>query len=163
MAAKVRMAGIQGDYPEAEVLYRKLVRLLEQNYKDDLAAHPAWLAEAALEVRSWEAALEYAAGNAAAHPNEARASLLHAKTLVKAAEFQRLCSEVGCTAAAPGETVLDEEHQNVFDAAIQQASKLVNAGEIGRWQARGRLLTCPQRRQAGSWQQCHPMQTMWPH
>lgn len=143
MAAEARILARQGELREAEQIYAEMIAMIKQGHLSDLENPALWLVETALEVRMWEDALAFSANYAAAHPIEARASLLYAKTLVLAAEHQRLCSEIGCVKKSPGIRVLDEEHQELFTEAIQSASRLSSAGVIGRWQARGLAVFAP--------------------
>lgn len=136
MAARARLLARQGDLSAArEQFAAALHRTVVQEVP--------WLARAALETQRWKDALALAERRAAAYPEEPRACLDFARTLVLAAEQQRLCQALDCRANAPGALVLSESSQKQFETAVRTAGQLANVGEVARWQARGRAAFNP--------------------
>lgn len=140
LAARARILAGQGDITAAR---KSFGTARDVAGKTQPGSELLWLAEAALAAQEWRVAQEMFEQYALANPNEARAQLGLARVLVMSAEAQRLCAAVACTNNAPGEAALDEHHRQWFEEAIQNTEKLANAGEIGRWQARGQSVFTP--------------------
>lgn len=136
LAALARVQARQNDLPAARQVF-------ENAWKQAGSQATLWMAEAALEVERWKDALTMAESYAQDHLYEARAQLSFARILVLCAEKQRLCGALGCQTNAPGAVMLSETNRQKFEDAIHDTLKLVNAGEVGRWQARGQAVFAP--------------------
>jgi tetratricopeptide (TPR) repeat protein len=137
LAAKARWLAHQGNLFEARKIYRYACQ--QANAEET----GIWMAEAALAVQSWKDVPGLFERCAHQQPGQARAQLGLARALVLCAEQQRLCEATGSRTYAPGASALSEESQRKFEEAIQAAGRLINAGEIGRWQARGQAIFAP--------------------
>ena len=136
LAAKARLLARQGDLSVARLWYAGARRQAG-------TGSPLWLAEAALEVQAWQDVPALFEGCAGEYPGEARAQLGFARALVLCAERQQLCASTGCRGNAPGLGALSQASRQKYEEAIRLAGRLVNAGDIGRWQARGQAVFAP--------------------
>ncbi|RPJ50749.1 MAG: hypothetical protein EHM21_04295, partial [Chloroflexi bacterium] len=137
LSAKVRLLAREGDLAAARKCFT-LARLQSAGGESGL-----WLAEAALAAQSWKDVPVLFERCAQRQVGQARAQLSFARALVLCAEQQRLCDATGSQANAPGVLALSAENQRKFEEAVQAAGRLVNTGEIGRWQARGQAVFTP--------------------
>lgn len=133
LAAKVRLLVRQKDQTAARQAFDSI---RDQN-------HSLWYAEAALELQQWTLAVEVFEQYVQAYPGEARGHFGLARALVISAEQQRFCQLLGCRSNAPGEQSLSEARRKQFEEAIRAVGLMVNAGETGRWQARGLAVFSP--------------------
>lgn len=136
MAAKARLLAREGSLAAAREQYIAA----RQKMGEDCAL---WLAEAALEVQAWKDVPDLYERCTLMQAGEARAQLGLARALVMCAERQQLSVVAGCLRNAPGPGALSEENHQKYEAAIRLAGRLVNTGEIGRWQARGQAAFAP--------------------
>jgi tetratricopeptide (TPR) repeat protein len=136
LAAKARLVARQGDLPAA----RKIFASAQQQSS---VGSQLWLAEAALAVQSWKDVPTFFEGCVQQQASQARVQVEFARALVLCAERQRLCEATGSSGNAPGAEALNEESRSKFEEAIHAAGRLVNAAEIGRWQARGQAVFAP--------------------
>lgn len=141
LAAWSRLLMRQNDLPAAHQTF-------EQAWKQANGQDELWLAEAALETQHWQNALETIEAYAQTHLYEARAQLAYARMLVVCAEQQRLCEALNCRTNAPGASMLSETNCQKFEDAIHDTMRLVNMGEVGRWQARGQAVFTPSQQSA---------------
>lgn len=143
LAASARIMAKQGDQPAAQEKYLAALTAYRKGLIPGAEDQPLWLAQGALAAQRWGEGLKMIEEYAKLHNGEARAHLMLARALVLAAERQRLCAEVDCRTHAPGVQAVDEMHEIKFSEAIQAAGRLVSAGEIARWQARGQAAFSP--------------------
>ncbi|MBN1666358.1 MAG: tetratricopeptide repeat protein, partial [Anaerolineales bacterium] len=105
------------------------------------ANHCLSVAEAALEIGRWPAALELAHRAVETTTLEPRPHLILAQAIVLQAEYQHLCADVEAIKHAPGSSALDERNQQIFEEAITAAMRCApfedTHQEIEHWQVRG--------------------------
>jgi len=104
-------------------------------------ARLASVAEAALDLRQWDKALEILTEISSLAPKEAFSTWTLAKTLVLRAEFQKLCQSALVVTRSPGEAALSSQAQQAFLNAIQQTKQLIPALPAGSNQIVGEEFT----------------------
>ncbi len=153
MAAQARLFARQGDWLHANALYHKLVdkpeaadkkspdktdRLpdlyLEREFRH---AEKMWLADVSREICRWDDAIRLSEEYCSENPAQPGGWLDLARTIVLAAEEQRLCEMLKCVTHAPGQDKLEEEYFEKFDLAITHAAELSSSPDVGFWRVRG--------------------------
>jgi tetratricopeptide (TPR) repeat protein len=102
-----------------------------------------WLGNAALELQQWDQAVELYEKYIQANPQHALAQLQIARTLVLAAERQRLCEALYCVTNSPGVNKTSLFNLSKVELVLTSAMRLSNSPEIIRWQARARAVFEP--------------------
>ncbi len=153
MSAQACLFARQGDWLHANDLFHKLVdksepvnaitpekagRLpdlyIEREFEQ---AEKLWLAAASLDLSRWDKSIHYNEDYCSENPNEAGGWLGLAKTIILAAEKQRLCEVMKCVTHAPGKEKLGEDYFTKFDQAITHAGEQSDNPEIRHWRVRG--------------------------
>ena len=155
MAAQARLFARQGDWVHAHALFQKLVgetkplqpdkksadkadRLpdlyLEREFKH---AEKMWLGGVSQEVCRWDDAIRLSEDYCSENPAQPGGWLDLARTIVLAAEEQRLCETMKCVTHAPGQDKLGEDYFEKFDQAITHAEELSSNPVVGHWRVRG--------------------------
>jgi tetratricopeptide (TPR) repeat protein len=130
----------------------------------DPFAHVAALravAEAAIELRRWDTALQLLGKAAELAPQEPLSQLGLARALTLRAEYQDICQVLEVVRRSPGEAALSGVAQEAYLNAIHEAARLVNRsagweswsqvkldnqpalGAVARWRARGGAVFAP--------------------
>jgi tetratricopeptide (TPR) repeat protein len=122
-----------------------------------IARNQLAIAEAAVDLQEWETALELFGQVTSGLPLEPQGFLSMARTLVRRAEFQRLCQDMEAIHHAPGAEALTDEAYQTFQDAIQTAEQLTSKladnssgynpsltkATIDRWRIRGQAAFQP--------------------
>jgi tetratricopeptide (TPR) repeat protein len=117
------------------------------------------VAEAALDLRAWDNALDLLQRVIQSAPPEPLPYLNLARALVLQAEYHKLCEALEAQRHAPGPKAISKEARQMFDFSIQNASQraltprsdlkntsqaakksLSNSAEIQRWRVRGQTV-----------------------
>jgi tetratricopeptide (TPR) repeat protein len=136
----------QGNWIKADEAYKKI---LGKGNDEPLAVQydypfPSyWIGLTALETQHWSDALQLFREAVKNYPNEPMAQLGLARTLIEAAETQRLYAEVQCLHSLPAEDCLSDERSAEFELAIQNVIRLDNSSETRTWEMRGRAAFSP--------------------
>ena len=153
MAAQACLFARQGDWSHANDLFHKLVEKSEPvngNTSEKAGRLPdlyierefehaekLWLAAASLDLSRWDESIRYFEDYCSENPDEPGGWLGLAKTVILAAEKQRLCEMVKCVTHAPGKEKFGENYFEKFERAITHAEEQSDNPEIGHWHVRG--------------------------
>ncbi|HEX2979393.1 MAG TPA: tetratricopeptide repeat protein, partial [Anaerolineaceae bacterium] len=176
-ALQARLATLGGDYLLGEQLYESAINRLtqlttpEQRFdtteKRETAKNLALsafaqeyptisLAQTALDLHHWDEAIQLFAQAAKNTPDEPRSHLFLARALVLSAESQRLFNNVHIVSHLPGDDKLSDANAQLFEKALQAASKISSASIIARWRTRGFAAFHPDPRCAELFNQLQP-------
>lgn len=144
-----RLSNRHGDREAALSLFQTAIKSLDVTGPASLSTL-ASAAEASLEMYEWETSLRLWKQVAIAARLEPYSHLSLARTIIKRAEFQRLCQATDVIHRAPGEASLAEQEHSAYKLAIQQTQAIVSGwqlsedepalGTIKRWEARGQAV-----------------------
>jgi tetratricopeptide (TPR) repeat protein len=153
MAAQARLFARQGDWAHANGVYQKLAGKVEPANKKSpdkaerlpdlylerefMHAEKMWLAAVSRETCHWDDSIrlseEYCSENLA----QPVGWLDLARSIVLAAEEQRLCAMLKCVTHAPGEDKLGEDYFEKFNQVITRVAELSGSPDVGHWRVRG--------------------------
>lgn len=108
------------------------------------------LAETALTLQHWPAAISLFQKAAAFAPLGPRPQLRLARALTLRAEQQQLCQALKVLAHAPGTDTLGRSAYKLFEEAILTASRLTDSSLVTHWRDRGQVVFYPSPQTAAS-------------
>ncbi len=156
-ALLVRRVIRQDEHVEAQLAMDALRQTLNLVDSGDLdqtlapridAATYLCVAEAAIELRDWQTAIQILDRLAQSQPNEPYIQLRTARGLALRAEQERLSEELDIRLHAPGAEALNEHAAERFEACIRLVSRTLGneteLPEFTRWSIRGRAAFAPE-------------------
>jgi tetratricopeptide (TPR) repeat protein len=140
-SVEARLEARSGETIRAAEMARKAIRIGEEtsSRKDSLL----WAGKAAIECGLWKEGLRLLHTFTTENPTDPRGVYEIGKSMALAAERQRDCRILDCTAHGPDGDLICGENHSQFKTYMEQAIQATSSADASRWLARGEVAFAP--------------------